>query len=423
MRKHHVLLIFLIIPVLAFGFVFLATIFQIGPGQLPENPNNAHQGTPDFQPEPKPDPILARLEDMSLEEKIGQLVMAGIDEYTNNDHSRKLIEDYHVGGFVLLKQNIQDADQMLTLINSLKETNSLNKFPLFLSIDEEGGRISRMPDVFIKIPASQKIGELNNINLSYQIGSLIGEQLNLFGLNMNFAPVLDVNSNPQNPVIGDRSFGADPELVSNLGIQTMKGLQSQNIISVVKHFPGHGDTSVDSHIGLPALDHDLERLKSLELLPFAAAIKQKVDVIMTAHILLPKIDPDHPASFSPAIISEVLRGDLGFEGVVITDDLTMGAITENYDVGEVAVQAIESGSDIVLVCHDYLKEEAVLKALRQAVETGEVSRQRIDKSVYRILKLKEKYALSDEIYASVNPQKFNTKLQALYREFPSLSGK
>ncbi|MGI6554843.1 MAG: beta-N-acetylhexosaminidase [Bacillota bacterium] len=368
------------------------------------------------------DPIQAQIEKMSLEEKVGQLVMAGIDGYENDDHSKQLIEKYHVGGFILLKQNIKSAGQMLRLINSLKETNAVNKIPLFLSIDEEGGRISRMPAEFVKIPSSQKIGELHNSRLSYQVGSIIGEELNAFGLNMNFGPVLDINSNPKNPVIGDRAFGATVDIVSELGVETMKGLQEQNIISVVKHFPGHGDTSVDSHVGLPIVNNDLMRLKDFELLPFSEAIKNEVDAIMVAHILLPKIDSLNPATFSPTIISDVLRKKMNFDGVVITDDMTMGAIVNNYDIGEAAVKSINAGSDIILVCHDYDKEVAVIKAIQKAAETGAISQDRINQSVYRVLKLKQKYNLSDATVPPVEPQWINKKINALYQTFPSLKG-
>lgn len=367
-----------------------------------------------------PDPVQAQIKAMSLEEKVGQLVIVGINGYENNANSSQLMKNYHVGGFILFKHNVKDANQMLSLINSLKETNSVNKIPLFMAVDEEGGRVSRMPDELMKIPASQRIGELNNSGLSYQLGSIIGEELTSFGLNMNFAPVLDVNSNPENPVIGDRAFGNEPSLVRDLGVQTMKGFQSQNIISVVKHFPGHGDTSVDSHIKLPTVNHDIARLKSLELVPFVAAIENNVDAIMTAHILLPKIDPDNPASFSPKIISELLRRDLKFDGVVITDDITMGAVINNYDIGEVAVKSIKAGSDIVLVCYDYPKQEAVVNAIEKAAESGDISMERIEQSVYKVLTLKLKYALSDGIVKSVDPQRINNKIKALYREFPSL---
>ncbi|HEY5584807.1 MAG TPA: beta-N-acetylhexosaminidase [Ruminiclostridium sp.] len=361
------------------------------------------------------DPIKAQIEKMSLEEKVGQLVIVGVDGYKNDDHSAQMIKKHHVGGFILFKNNIQDTKQMLALLNSLKETNLDNKVPLFLSVDEEGGRVSRLPAEFLKFPTNKKIGELNDSYLSYQIGSIIGEELKSVGFNMDFAPVLDINSNPKNTVIGDRSFGSKVDLVSELGIQTMKGLQSKSIISVVKHFPGHGDTSVDSHIGLPTVNYDMDRLKSFELMPFAAAIENKVDAVMVAHILLPKIDPNNPASFSKTIISDILRADMGFDGVVLTDDFTMGAIIKNYDIGEAAVKSIQAGSDIVLVCHEFDKQEAVINALKNAAATGKISRDRLDQSVYRILKLKEKYSFSSETVKSVDPQSINNKIKKLFK--------
>lgn len=361
------------------------------------------------------DPIKDQISAMSIEEKLGQLVVVGVDGYENDEHSRQLIEKYNVGGFILFKKNIQDAKQMLALLNSLKETNSANRIPLFLSVDEEGGRVSRMPEEFLKFPTNKVIGKLNDSNLSYQVGNIIGEEIKSFGFNMDFAPVLDINSNPNNPVIGDRSFGTTADIVSKLGIATMKGLQSQNIISVVKHFPGHGDTSVDSHIGLPKVNNDLERLKSFELIPFAAAIENNVEAIMVAHILLPKLDPDNPASFSKTIISDILRTDMNFDGVVITDDFTMGAIIKNYDIGEAAVKSILAGSDIVLVCHGFDKQEAVIKALKNAFDTGKISMERLDQSVYRILKLKEKYALSNESAGPVDIKSINDKIEGLFK--------
>lgn len=360
------------------------------------------------------DPIKVEMKKMSLKEKLGQLVIVGVDGYENNDHSRQFIEKYHVGGFILFKKNLKDSKQMLALLNSIKETNTINKVPLFLSVDEEGGRVSRMPEEFLKFPTNKAIGKINDSELSYQVGSILGEELKAFGFNMNFAPVLDINSNPKNPVIGDRSFGSNESIVTKLGIETMKGLQSQNIISVVKHFPGHGDTEVDSHKGLPKVDNDIERLKSFELIPFSAAIENKVDVIMIAHILLPKIDAENPASFSRTIISDILRTDMNFEGIVITDDFTMGAIVKNYEIGEAAVKSIQAGSDIVLVCHDFDKQEAVIKALLNAAQTGAISLDRIDQSVYRILKMKQKYELSNESAKAVDSQIINDKIKALF---------
>lgn len=363
------------------------------------------------------DPLQDQLSKMSLEEKIGQLVMVGLEGYENDAQAKELIENYHVGGFILFKRNIRDAEQTLELTNSLKESNTINDIPLFLGIDEEGGSVTRLPDEFAKLPTSQKIGELDNSELSYQVGSVIGEAIKSIGFNVDFAPVLDINSNSHNPVIGDRAFGDNASLVTKLGVQTMKGLQSQDVIPVVKHFPGHGDTAVDSHLGLPIVNNDLQRLKNFELLPFAAAIENHVEAIMIAHILLPQIDPDNPASLSPTIISDLLRKDMKFDGVVITDDMTMGAITNNYEIGAAAVKSIKAGSDIVLVCHDYEQEKAAIEAIRNAAASGFISLDRIDQSVYRILKLKQKHVLTDRTIKTVETQETNNKIKALYEQF------
>ncbi len=353
---------------------------------------------------------------MTLEEKVGQLVMVGIDGFSNDAHSRQLMEKYHVGGFIVFKKNIQTTNQLTALLNSLKETNAAsNKVPVFLSVDEEGGRVSRLPEEFHKFPSNYIIGQKNDSILSYQIGQILGKELRAFGLNMDFAPVLDINSNPDNPVIGDRSFGTTAGLVSKLGVETMKGIQSQNTISVVKHFPGHGDTSVDSHIGLPRVNHGIDRLKSFELKPFEAAIENDADAVMIAHILLPKLDAENPASFSKAVITDLLRTDMNFDGVVITDDFTMGAIAKNYDMGKAAVKSIKAGGDIVLVCHGFDKQETVIKALLAAARSGQISQDRLDQSVNRILKLKRKYVLADTPAGPVDVKSINDQIDALLK--------
>ncbi len=360
--------------------------------------------------------ITKLLQSMTLEEKVGQLVITGVDGYNNDEHSELLIKNYHVGGFILFKKNIQDSAQLSNLLNSLKASNaSANKVPLFLSVDEEGGRVSRLPDEFRKIPSNKVIGKKDDSALSYKVGAILGKELNSFGFNMDFAPVLDIDSNPKNPVIGDRSFGNTSELVSGLGVETMKGIQSQNIISVVKHFPGHGDTSVDSHVGLPKVNHDLERLMSFELVPFKKAIENGADTVMIAHILLPKLDSKNPASLSKAVITDLLRTKMNYNGVVITDDITMGAITKNFDIGAAAVKSIQAGGDIVLVCHGFDKQETVIKALLEAAESGQISAERLEESVYRILELKRKYSLADSPSGTVDPKSINAEIAELFK--------
>ncbi|MEC0242376.1 beta-N-acetylhexosaminidase [Paenibacillus dokdonensis] len=363
------------------------------------------------------DPALEQLNKMSTEEKIGQLVLVGMDGTTSSAATKELLEKYHVGGFIFYKNNIENTKQALKLFNDLKQENKSNPVPLWMSVDEEGGRVSRMPKDFVKIPTSQAIGKKDSAELSKEIGGILGRELSGFGLNMDFAPVLDINSNPQNPVIGDRSFGNKADLVSRLGLATMEGIKGEKVVPVVKHFPGHGDTSVDSHIGLPVVNHDLTRLRKMELVPFKDAIGDKADVVMIAHLLMPKIDPDHPASFSKKVITDLLRNELGFQGVVISDDMTMGAIEENYDIGKASVSAILAGGNIILVGHDYDKEKIAIHALKNAVNDGTISEDVLNNRVYAILKLKHSYGLSDKSAAGPDVQSINADLKRLLKKY------
>jgi beta-N-acetylhexosaminidase len=355
------------------------------------------------------DPLKKQIEQMTIDEKIGQMIMVGLEGYEKDPYAQEMITKYKIGGFILFKRNIKDADQTLNLINSLKEANRENKIPLFFAVDEEGGRVTRMPAEFTKLPTNRAIGKINSEDFAFEVGSVIGQQLKSLGFNMNFAPVLDIDSNPRNPVIGDRSFGPDEQIVSRLGTAAMKGIQSQ-VISAVKHFPGHGDTSVDSHIGLPVVNHDMARLKDFELVPFAHAIENGADMVMVAHILLPKIDEENPATLSKTVITDILRDEMKFDGVVITDDMTMGAITENYDIGDAAIRSITAGADIDLVCHDNEKQVKVLEALKQAVADRVISENSLDEHIYRILELKQKYNLNDERIESVDVKGINEKI-------------
>jgi beta-N-acetylhexosaminidase len=396
-----------------------------------KTPTEQSEGNNDIQkpadnpvekPEEKPeenskDPIKDQISKMTLDEKIGQMLILGVEGYAINANSKSLVEKYKAGGFIILGENVQNTNQLLNLVNSLKKENTKNKIPLFLSIDEEGGRITRVPKEFKKLPTNKEIGQKNNKALSNKIGGILAEEIRAFGFNMDFAPVLDINSNPKNPVIGDRSFGATPEVVSTLGLETMNGIKAGNVIPVVKHFPGHGDTSTDSHVGLPTVNNDLKRLESFEFKPFSQAIKSQVDAVMIAHILLPKIDNKNPSSMSKTIITDILRKKLNFNGVVVTDDMTMGAIMKNYNIGEAAVKSVNAGTDIVLVCHGYDREIEVINALKKAVEDGKISKDRIDESVYRILKLKKNYNLKDELVSSVNVNKINTKIDTILKNY------
>lgn len=361
------------------------------------------------------DVIQNKVDTMSLDEKIGQLLVVGLDGYSISENMNNLIKENKVGGVILFSKNVESSNQLVSLINSIKTSNSQNKTPLLISVDEEGGRVSRMPTEIKKIPTNKIIGKRNDGDFSYNIGKIIGEELKAFGFNMNFAPVLDISSNPNNPVIGDRSFGNNVDIVNKLGIKTMQGIIDSGIIPVVKHFPGHGDTSVDSHIGLPVVNKDLTQLNDFELIPFKEAIKNNVDTIMVSHILLNKIDLNFPASMSKIIITDILRESLKFKGVVITDDMTMGAIVKYYDIGDASVKSINAGSDLILVCHGYENELKVINSLKLAVQNKIITEERLNESVYRILKLKEKYTINDDSVKNPNIDEINNKIKSLLR--------
>lgn len=358
-----------------------------------------------------------RIRTMTLEEKIGQMIFSGISGTVPDERAIRLITEDKVGGIIFNGHNLINPAQTVTYVNALKSANAENTTPLFFGIDQEGGRVSKIPGDLVKIPSSLQIGTFNNPDFSFEIGKVLGELVKAYGFNIDFAPVLDINSNPNNPVIGDRSFGNSPEIVSSLGIATMKGLQEVNIIPTIKHFPGHGDTSVDSHLALPVIEKSLEDLEELELIPFAKAIEAGADMVMIAHLLLPELDETLPTSLSKTIISDILREKLNYDGVVITDDMTMKAIDSNYGLDEAAVLSVQAGTDIVMVANDYAKIDSVLSALNDAVTSGEIAIDRIDESVRRILLLKDKYKISDEEADAVNVDELNQLLQTVLNRY------
>ncbi|WP_221482066.1 beta-N-acetylhexosaminidase [Cohnella xylanilytica] len=347
------------------------------------------------EPSAPTDPVKTRMEKMTLEEKVGQLILAGLEGKELDAEAKRMIRDDKVGGVILYSNNVSDLKGTVALVNAIKRTNAANPAPIFVSVDQEGGRVSRLPSEYVKFPANAAVGATGDADLAEAMGQLLGRALTSSGFNMDFAPVLDVNSNPDNPVIGDRSFGSSADLVSKLGLAELTGLRSEGVIPVVKHFPGHGDTSVDSHLDLPVVDKTPEQLAKLEWVPFQAAVKNHAEAVMVAHILYPKIDPDKPGSLSKRIVGDILRGDMGYDGVVITDDLGMGAIAKHYPLAEASVMAIEAGADILLVGHGYDNERTAFESVLKSVKSGKISEERLDESVYRILSLKSKYELQD----------------------------
>ena len=357
------------------------------------------------------DVIQQKLDNMTLDEKIGQMITIGIDGYSVDDTAKQLITDKKVGGVILFKDNISDSNQLLQLINDIKGINSTNKIPIFISVDQEGGRVNRLPSEIKSLPSNEVVGNKNDNKLAYDIGKNIGYALGSFGFNMDFAPVLDVNSNPNNTVIGDRSFSNDKDKVASLGASEINGFKDSNIISVAKHFPGHGDTATDSHYALPIINKTLDELKSVEFVPFKKSIEEKVPAIMVSHILMPQIDANNPASMSKTIITDILRKDLKFDGLIVTDDMTMGAVTNELDITTACINSINAGADLLLVCHGYHNEINVINAIKDSVNNRIISIDTINNSVYRILSLKENYKITDEKIEKVDINTINTKFE------------
>ena len=362
--------------------------------------------TPALTPVPEPDPLAEQLAAMTVEEKVGQLLIGGFEGTEIGDQATRLVQEYQVGGLILYGRNIAGAGQLVTLTNGLKALNG-DGIPLFLSIDQEGGGVDRMPPEVRRTPGAYCVGQTGSVPAAQSYGDVLAAECAAFGLNLDFAPVLDVWSNPGNTVIGQRAFSA-----------AARRMMDQGIIPAVKHFPGHGDTAVDSHVGLPVVDKSLEELEKTELIPFRAAIQSagtdgQVPAVMVAHILLTQLDPERPASLSPAVVTGLLREELGFAGAVLTDDLTMGAVPQSYGLGEAAVLAVEAGCDILLVCHGPDSVPAVRTALLEAAASGRITAERLDESVYRILRLKTEYALTNEPVSPPDLEALNAQIGAV----------
>lgn len=333
--------------------------------------------------------IKDKIKKMTLDEKIGQMIIAGFNGKVLNEEVDYLAKEMKVGGIILFSRNIENSNQLKKLTSDMKNSN--NNEPLFISIDEEGGRVSRLPSDVTKFESSRQIGDRGNISYAYENGEKLGETLKEHNINMDFAPVLDIHSNPKNTVIGDRAFGTDEKIVSSMGIATMKGLKEKGVIPVVKHFPGHGDTQVDSHFGLPIVRKSLKDLEKFELVPFKEAIDKGCDAVMVSHIVMEKIDSENPATLSKKVINDLLRDKMNFSGLVITDDMNMKAISDSISIEKASVKSINAGSDIILIGSGINTTKSVIEEIKLAVENNDIKEDRIDESVYRILSLKEKY--------------------------------
>lgn len=337
---------------------------------------------------------------LSLREKIGQLIQIRVRGKFLNRQSpefqelKETIQQYRVGGVVLFAGNIYES---AVLLNELQFISDL---PLLVSSDFERGASFRIEDT-TSFPWTMAIGATGSEEFAYQEGKITAQESRALGVHWLFAPVMDVNNNPENPVINIRSFGEDPQLVARLGSAFIRGARAGGALTTAKHFPGHGDTATDTHIGLAVVPSDLDRLNSVELVPFRSAIEAGVDAIMTAHVSVPEVteEPEIPATLSKEILTDLLRGKLHFDGLVVTDAMEMGAITDTYWCGLAAVRAIEAGADIVLLPTNSI---VAINEIERAVEMGDISPERIDKSVEKILRIKSSLGLHRKRAVSIS---------------------
>jgi len=354
----------------------------------------------------KEDKILLILNGMSLKEKIGQLFILDLKDNNNsyyteiNDNLKEYIEEYKPGGVILFSDNIDSNQQVKKIIRDLQ---SLLGIPLFVAVDQEGGRVSRLNSSnnmkVLEIPSHEVLGKLNDAEITWQIGKIIGEELKDLGFNMNLAPVADINSNYKNPVLGDRSFSENTEIVSTMVEAFVQGLQESGVCSVIKHFPGHGATDTDPHNGEVSINLSLSEIRNRELLPFKAGIDRGAVGVMTAHIKTPQIieTADLPATLSSFFINDILRNEMGFNGLVISDSFSMAAIKNFWLPEDSSREFILAGGDMILRPSDI---KAAMDGIMKAIDNGTLTVDRINKSVFRILSAKYQFGLFSDYLTS-----------------------
>lgn len=345
---------------------------------------------------------------MSVEEKLGQMLMPDYRNWNGQNVTEMLpeieqqIKDFDLGGVILFRENVVTTEQTARLVDAYQQASE--KYGMFVSIDQEGGIVTRLQSG-TDMPGNMALGATRSAEITKDVARAIGEELASLGINTNFAPTLDVNNNPDNPVIGVRSFSENPELTAELGTAYIEGMQGAGTIATAKHFPGHGDTAVDSHVGLPEVPYEMDRLREVELYPFQQAMNAGVDAIMSAHITFPKIDETKviskktgeeislPATLSHRILTGLIREEMNYDGLIVTDAMNMGAITEHYGTVDAAIMSVKAGTDIVLMP---VGLEASRAGLLEAIASGEIKEKRIDASVKRILSLKIKRGIFKE---------------------------
>ena len=333
----------------------------------------------------------------STRRDIGQLLIGSLPGTSIPTEMRSLSREFQLGGIILFARNIEAPEQVAELSHDVQSLAS--ETPLWVSIDQEGGRVARLRAPFTEWPPMAVLGRCGDPEVASRFAAALAAELKAVGISLDYAPVLDIHTNPENPVIGDRALAVDAAMVGTLGAAIVRGLQDNGVAACGKHFPGHGDTSVESHDALPIVEHPPDRIRRVECVPFGDAIRADVAFIMTAHLLVPSLDEDAPATLSRRIVTDLLREELGFGGVILSDDLEMDALARTYTVPEAAVQAIAAGCDGVLVCRarvqdrsgDIEAQAAVLEALVHAVEDGRIPYTRLEDALTRHRRAKERF--------------------------------
>ncbi len=326
---------------------------------------------------------------MDLHRLAASVLVVGFDGQALTAEARELVAQ-GVCGAILFKRNVGEAAQTAALCAELKQEA---RRPFLLCVDQEGGRVARLRGgSFTEVPPMRAIGSRSDEALAQDVGRLLAREVRAAGFDVDFAPVLDVDTNPANPVIGDRSLAREAEAVARLGVALAKGIESEGVASCGKHFPGHGDTAQDSHLTLPRLPHDMKRLREVELVPFAAYARARLAAIMTAHVVFEALDPEIPATFSEKVLTGLLRQELRFEGVVVSDDLEMKAVADRYPMDEAAVLSVAAGVDLLLVCHKPERQQKVIDGLAHEAEQSQAFRKRLEDAARRVEDLRARFA-------------------------------
>jgi beta-N-acetylhexosaminidase len=324
-------------------------------------------------------------------DKIGQLLFIGIrDKVLTQDEAEFIIKN-NIGGVILFDRNVESPEQLHKLVSSIQALRhkTRDKLPLFIGIDMEGGRIARLKEPFTVWPPIGEIGKIDSTSVAFKFAMNLGAELKAVGINLDFAPSIDVLTNPKNVLIGDRALSSDPEQVAKLGSAIVRGFIKSGIIPCAKHYPGHGNTIVDSHEDLPVENVDIERLREIELVPFKKAFRARLDMVMTAHIKFPKIDPDWPVTLSKKFLQDIARNELRFRNIIISDDLDMKALSNFYPAQEIPVQAFLAGCDMLLYCNNFDHPQMAIEMLSKAVKDHKITGQQIDESYNRVISVKK----------------------------------